>query len=150
MNPTQPSPIRSALSATRGGDAGPPPGFTRLFEPVTEALEVVGVAVIVLGVVLATAAFLLRDIKARGMSEAYELYRANLGRGILLGLELLVGADIIGTVTAELTFTSVGLLGLVVVIRTFLSFSLETEIEGRWPWERWRKSGGEGGDSVRR
>jgi uncharacterized membrane protein len=64
------------------------------------------------------------------------VYRANLGRGILLGLELLVGADIIGTITAPLTFTSVGLLAMIVVIRTFLSFSLETEIEGCWPWQR--------------
>jgi uncharacterized membrane protein len=54
----------------------------------------------------------------------------------LLGLELLVGADIISTVTAPLTFESVGLLGGIIVIRTFLSFSLETEIEGCWPWRR--------------
>ncbi len=54
-------------------------------------------------------------------------YRANLGRGILLGLELLVGADIIGTITAPLLLETVGLLGLVILIRTFLSFSLETE-----------------------
>jgi uncharacterized membrane protein len=54
----------------------------------------------------------------------------------LLGLELLVGADIIGTITAPLTFTSVGLLAIVVIIRTFLSFSLETEIEGCWPWQQ--------------
>jgi uncharacterized membrane protein len=63
-------------------------------------------------------------------------YRSNLGRGILLGLELLVGADIISTITAPLTAESVGLLGGIVVIRTFLSFSLETEIEGCWPWRR--------------
>ena len=54
----------------------------------------------------------------------------------LLGLELLVGADIISTITAPLTFESVGLLAAIVVIRTFLSFSLETEIEGCWPWQR--------------
>ena len=63
-------------------------------------------------------------------------FRSNLGRGILLGLELLVGADIISTITAPLTAESVGLLGGIVVIRTFLSFSLETEIEGCWPWRR--------------
>lgn len=63
-------------------------------------------------------------------------YRANLGRGILLGLEFLVGADIISTITAPLTLETVGLLGLVILIRTFLSFSLETEIEGCWPWHR--------------
>ena len=72
----------------------------------------------------------------RNWLQAYTTYRANLGRGILLGLELLVGADIISTITAPLTLQTVGLLGLVVLIRTFLSFSLETEIEGCWPWRR--------------
>jgi uncharacterized membrane protein len=70
------------------------------------------------------------------MRSAYEQYRSNLGRGILLGPELLVGADIISTITSPLTFESVGLLGGIVVIRTFLSFSLETEIEGCWPWHQ--------------
>ncbi|MGK2909783.1 MAG: DUF1622 domain-containing protein [Sphingobium sp.] len=73
---------------------------------------------------------------AKSWRAAYEPYRANLGRGILLGLELLVGADIMSTVTAPLTFTSVGLLAAIVGIRTFLSFSLKTEIEGCWPWQR--------------
>lgn len=104
-------------------------------EILAHALEVAGVAIILLGVVLATAWF-LRDGSRSGWADAYQSYRANLGRGILLGLELLVGADIIGTITAPLTFQSVGLLGIVVMIRTFLSFSLETEIEGCWPWQR--------------
>jgi uncharacterized membrane protein len=68
----------------------------------------------------------------------------NVGRGILLGLELLVGADIISTITAPLTFESVGLLAGIVLIRTFLSFSLETEIEGCWPWQRAAKEAGQG------
>ena len=88
------------------------------------------------GVLLATALFLREGLSRRDWREAYDRFRANLGRGILLGLELLVGADIIATVTAPLTFESVGLLAVVVLIRTFLSFSLETEIEGRWPWRR--------------
>lgn len=105
----------------------------RLMEPVATALELFGVFVIVAGIAWATWRFLFRDLRREG---AYERYRANLGRGILLGLEILVGADIVATVTAPLTFESVGLLGLIVLIRTFLSFSLETEIEGRWPWRR--------------
>jgi uncharacterized membrane protein len=113
--------------------------FTRLMEPVARGLELFGVAVILVSVLLATARFLL-DLRGAG-KVAYDGYRANLGRGILLGLELLVGADIIATVTAPLTWKSVGLLGLIVLIRTFLSFSLETEIEGEWPWRR-RRSGG--------
>jgi uncharacterized membrane protein len=106
-------------------------------EWLARALELTGVAIIVGGVVLASMWF-VRQGRASNWRDAYESYRANLGRGILLGLELLVGADIIGTITAPLTFQSVGLLGLVVLIRTFLSFSLETEIEGCWPWQRLR------------
>nr|WP_166038094.1 DUF1622 domain-containing protein [Sphingosinicella sp. YJ22] len=87
------------------------------------------------GVILATLWF-VREGRSSDWRNAYERYRANLGRGILLGLELLVGADIIGTITAPLTLESVGLLGIIVVIRTLLSFSLETEIEGCWPWQR--------------
>ena len=99
-------------------------------------LELAGVAIIVLGVALAAAAFLRRGLREAAWREAYQSLRSNLGRGILLGLELLVGADIISTITAPLTVESVGLLGAIVVIRTFLSFSLETEIEGCWPWAR--------------
>ena len=98
-------------------------------------LEIAGVVIILAGVVLASVIFVVQG-RRDNWRDAYERYRANLGRGILLGLELLVGADIIGTITAPLTFESVGMLGLVVLIRTFLSFSLETEIEGCWPWQR--------------
>jgi len=107
----------------------------RYIEILAHALEIAGVAIIVAGVVLATIWF-FNDGRRSAWREAYDRYRANLGRGILLGLELLVGADIIGTITAPLTFQSVGLLAIVVLIRTFLSFSLETEIEGCWPWQR--------------
>lgn len=110
-------------------------------EELSKLLEVAGVAIILLGVVLATFWFVRDGSGDSGWHDAYQQYRANLGRGILLGLELLVGADIIGTITAPLTFTSVGLLAVIIIIRTFLSFSLETEIEGCWPWQR-RATGG--------
>lgn len=106
-----------------------------LIEQVARLLEFVGVAIILGGVVLATGLFLAGG-RRDGWRISYERYRANLGRGILLGLELLVGADIIGTITAPLTFESVGLLAVIVMIRTLLSFALETEIEGCWPWQR--------------
>ncbi len=109
--------------------------ITRLMEPVSAALELFGVGVIVASVFVATFRF-VGDLRGEARKKAYDRYRANLGRGILLGLELLVGADIISTITAPITWESVGLLGLIVLIRTFLSFSLETEIEGRWPWRR--------------
>jgi uncharacterized membrane protein len=105
-------------------------------EALAKLLEVAGVAIILGGVVLGTVMFVRSGFASKRWRLAYEQYRANLGRGILLGLELLVGADIIGTITAPLTFESVGLLAVIVVIRTFLSFSLETEIEGCWPWQR--------------
>ncbi|MCY7398414.1 MAG: DUF1622 domain-containing protein [Sphingomonas bacterium] len=107
----------------------------QLLEPVAIALEVAGVAAILIATLIATVTF-GRALRGGSAKTAYEQYRANLGRGILLGLEFLVGADIIATVTAPLTWESVGLLGAIVVIRTLLSFSLETEIEGVAPWRR--------------
>ena len=104
-------------------------------EWLARGLEIAGVAIILTGVAIASVIFVRQGFR-EDWRNAYERYRANLGRGILLGLELLVGADIIGTITSRLTFESVGLLALVVLIRTFLSFALETEIEGCWPWQR--------------
>lgn len=103
---------------------------------VSLGLELIGVTVILIATVVALAQFLWTGGRAQGWAKAYDRCRANLGRGILLGLELLVGADIIATVTSPITFESVGLLAAVVAIRTFLSFALETEIEGEWPWRR--------------
>ena len=105
-------------------------------DQIAKALELIGVAIIVGGIVAATLRFVRDGRRAAGWISAYPDYRSNIGRGILLGLELLVGADIISTITAPLTFESVGLLAGIVLIRTFLSFSLETEIEGCWPWQR--------------
>ena len=105
-------------------------------DQLAKLLELAGVGIIIGGVLIATALFVSGGLKHRRWEEAYDGYRSNLGRGILLGLELLVGADIISTITAPLTPRSVGLLAGIVAIRTFLSFSLETEIEGCWPWQR--------------
>lgn len=113
-----------------------------VIEQVARVVELVGVAIIILAGLLAAALFLRQGLRERDWRTAYDRFRANLGRGILLGLELLVGADIMSTVTAPLTFTSVGLLAAIVAIRTFLSFSLETEIEGCWPWRRRAREGG--------
>jgi uncharacterized membrane protein len=109
-------------------------------------LEVAGVLAILVGVLIAAILF-ARDLWRREAGrDAYDRFRANLGRGILLGLELLVGADIIATITAPLSFESVGLLAVIVLIRTFVSISLEMEIGGRWPW---RRAEAEGGDTSR-
>lgn len=103
---------------------------------VATGIEVTGVAIIVTGAVVATLAFVRGGLGAGGWPAAFDRYRANLGRGILLGLELLVAADIIGTVAVTPSIENLAILGLIVLIRTFLSFSLEVEIEGRWPWRR--------------
>lgn len=116
-------------------------------DALAKLLELVGAAIILGGVLLASIRFVIRGSRTN-WNDAYQRYRAGLGRGILLGLELLVGADIISTITAPLTFASVGLLGAIIAIRTFLSFSLETEIEGCWPWSRAARENGS--DSSRR
>lgn len=105
-------------------------------EPVARGIEMAGVAVIVVGGVVATGVFLLELARRAEFRSVYHHYRANLGRAILLGLEFLVAGDIIATILVEPTLESVAALGLVVLIRTFLSFSLETEIEGQFPWRR--------------
>lgn len=113
-----------------------------ILKPLASGLEFFGVGVILIGVAIATVGY-LRDLMSAARSDAYDRYRANLGRGILLGLEILIGADIIATIIAPLTWESVGLLGLIVLIRTFLSFSLEAEIDGQWPWSRNTRRDGE-------
>ncbi len=99
-------------------------------------IETAGVSVIVIAAIVATLAFLFGGIGSGDWQGALRRYRANLGRGILLGLELLVAADIIGTVAVTPSLENLVVLGMIVLIRTFLSFSLEVEIEGRWPWRR--------------
>jgi uncharacterized membrane protein len=98
--------------------------------------ELVGVAILVIGslVALATCAATLR--RGRIGSNAYRALRTGVGRAIMLGLEFLVAADIIRSVAIEPTLQSVGVLGLIVVVRTFLSWSLEIEITGHLPWRR--------------
>lgn len=122
-------------------------GLTSLIAPILKplalGLEFFGVGVILVGVAVATGIY-LRDLTSAAKQDAYDRYRANLGCGILLGLEILIGADIIATIISPLTFESVGLLGLIVLIRTFLSFSLEAEIDGHWPWSRYSQRGAEG------
>ena len=103
---------------------------------VSMLIEASGVIVIVTAAVVATLAFVLGGLSSGDWQAALRRFRANLGRGILLGLELLVAADIIGTVAVTPSLENLTVLGLIVLIRTFLSFSLEIEIEGKWPWRR--------------
>jgi uncharacterized membrane protein len=108
--------------------------FGEAIEVVGKTLDVVGVAVIVIGALVATVLFVGRA-RQHEASGSYRTYRHSLGRSILLGLEVLVAADIIRTVAVEPDFRSVGVLAIIVLVRTFLSLSLELEINGRWPWQ---------------
>jgi uncharacterized membrane protein len=109
-----------------------------------EVIDVIGVIAIIVGVLYALADAAIRRLRRTG--SVYARFRRVLGRAILLGLELLVAADIIKTVAVTPTLESVAVLGLIVLIRTFLSWSLEVEITGRWPWQRWRAPAGDGSD----
>lgn len=101
---------------------------------VTRIVEIIGILIILAGALLATGRFLLR--RGGDGRDRIAGFRSDLGRGILLGLEFLVAGDIINTVAIEPTLNSVAVLAGIVLIRTFLSWSLEVEIEGRWPWQR--------------
>jgi len=106
---------------------------------VTRVVEIVGTAIIVVGSFGALASFLLGLARAATARDLLvSRFRSSLGRSILLGLEFLVAADIINTVAVEPTIRSLIVLAGIVLIRTFLSFSLEVEIEGRWPWQKGR------------
>jgi uncharacterized membrane protein len=108
--------------------------FNEAIELAGKSIDAAGVAVLVVGAVVA-AARAAQSTRTR-QPDVYRRFRRQLGRSILLGLELLVAADIIRTVAVTPTLDSVLVLALIVAIRTFLSFSLELEITGRWPWQK--------------
>jgi uncharacterized membrane protein len=99
-------------------------------------IEVLAVAIIMVAVLYGTAKFISRTLRIQlPEEERFTSYKQTLGRALLLGLEILVAADVVRTVALEPTLQSVTVLGLLVVIRTFLSWSLVVEMEGRWPWQ---------------
>ena len=112
-------------------------------ELIVTTFELAGVAVLVFGAVVAFVRFLYFLIRFRDTSAAYRHLRLYLGRSIVVGLEILIAADIIRSVVIDPTFMSVGVLGLLVLVRTFLSWALEVEINGEWPWQRTRFHKGE-------
>jgi uncharacterized membrane protein len=106
-----------------------------IIEAVGKTIDALGVAVIAAGLVYGVAA-LVRGRSNRVPVDRYRDFRQTVGRSILLGLELLVAGDIIRTVAVSPSFVSVGILAIIVAIRTFLSFTLEVELTGRWPWSK--------------
>lgn len=101
-----------------------------------QILEIAGISAILTGGIYSTGLFLFRIHKKRENNNSFKTYRQQLGRSILLGLEFLVGADIIQTVAFEMNFQNLGILAVIVLIRTFLSFTLELELTGKWPWQQ--------------
>ena len=108
--------------------------FSQVVNGIGRAVEAVGVVIIVIGLALASIRF-LRTYRDPSSPQAYRVYRQSLARAVLLGLEFLVAADIIHTVSTDLSLRGLAPLAVIVIIRTFLSIELEMEIEGRWPWQ---------------
>ena len=122
--------------------------YEEVISDLVKWVEAVGAGIMVIGGLASLVAF-LRDsvVKKEG---PYDRLRRTLARCILLGLEVLIVADIVRTIVVDPTFESVTVLGIIVLIRILLSFSLEVEIDGTWPWDRWRASGPTRGEPRRR
>ena len=111
-------------------------GFEEAMDAIARGVEVLGIMTLVLGLAAALIRGGLALVGGQGGEKGYRIVRTVFGRSILLGLEFLVAADIIRTVAVQPSLQNVAVLGLIVLIRTFLSFSLEVEIDSRWPWRR--------------
>ena len=110
-------------------------GDWQIAEDISRWIEIVAIAVITIAVVAAFAAG-VRAVRPHGVREAVEQTKQVVGRGLLLGLDLLIAADVIRTVTLEPTLENVAALGLLVIVRTFLAWSLMVELHGHWPWQQ--------------
>jgi uncharacterized membrane protein len=123
--------LRELIASTAGGET-----ILEWVEYAALAIELVAVAIILGAILYALANFLYKSIFQARQGNHYQRLKVRLGMALLLGLEILVAADIIRTVALEATLQSVTVLGLLVLIRTFLSWALVVEIEGRWPWQK--------------
>ncbi len=112
--------------------------YEEVVSEVVKVVEAVGASIMVLGGLGAFLVYAARGLRTEQAHESYEELRRNLGRCILVGLEVLIIGDIVRTIIVDTTLESVGVLGIVVLIRILLSFSLEVEIDGAWPWRRWQ------------
>lgn len=127
--------------------------FKELVSSSVDLVEALGAGIMILGGLLFLIVGVIDAAREQTRAGAYEKLRQRLGRTILLGLEVLIIADIIRTIVVDPTLDSVVVLGLIVVIRIILSFSLEVEIDGAWPWNKLRMSrargtNGDGGDDA--
>ena len=108
--------------------------FTEIISLTGYAIEAAGVLVVAVGSLVSSAIF-VRSYRQLPAGAAYKNFRRQLGRSIILGLEFLIAGDIIRTVGVESTLENIAALGLIILIRTFLSVALHLEVEGRWPWQ---------------
>ncbi len=115
--------------------------YDEFISDVVKVVEGVGAGLLVVGGIWALVAFAVGMARSETRAGAYVELRRNLGRVILLGLEVLIIGDIVRTIIVDPTIESVAVLGMIVLIRIVLSFSLEVEIDGTWPWSRWRVAG---------
>jgi uncharacterized membrane protein len=120
------------MDADREHPSGLEATVSHWIQIVGTCIEIFGVFIIVAGIIWSTFLYVHR----RQEKWYYDQYKIRIGRLLLLGLEVLVAGDIVKTIAIELTFTSLGLLAGLVLVRTFLSWTLVLEIEGRWPWRR--------------
>ncbi len=123
--------------------------FGKIASITAACIEAAGILVIVIGALASTVFFLRRLAQTKSFEHSYPAYRSDLGRCILLGLELLVAADIVGTVVVDPTFVNLGVLAIIVAIRIALSFAMDVEINGHWPWRQTELSGNKHGNSRR-
>ena len=112
--------------------------YEQIISDVAKGVEGVGAGLMIFGGVLALGRYALSIFRSDPLGGSYRRLRRNLGQSILLGLEVLIIGDIVRTIIVDPTLKSVGVLGLIVAIRIVLSFSLEVEIDGTWPWNLWR------------
>jgi uncharacterized membrane protein len=122
--------FQEVIASSANGEA-----IIRWIEYAALAIELLAVLIIVVGIFASMVRYSANAIFRPEHKERYRQLKATLGRSLLLGLEILVAADIVRTVALEATLQSVAVLGLLVLIRTFLSWALVVEIEGRWPWQ---------------
>jgi uncharacterized membrane protein len=121
--------------------------YAGVISDAVRVVEAVGASIMVFGGLAVFIVYVPQMLRASTRPGSYDALRRDLGRCILLGLEVLIVADIVLTIIVEQTVESVVVLGVIVVVRILLSFSLEVEMDGMWPWNRWRRSEGGPADS---
>ena len=135
--------LHDIIASSAGGDR-----ILELIDYAALAIEILAVMIIVVAIIHAMLRYTFKSLAEPQEEDAYQQLKIHLGKALLLGLEILVAADVIRTVALEATLESVLILGLLVLIRTFLSWALIVEIEGRWPWQHAQGEGNTQGEEL--